>query len=100
MSDQKSDAAPKGPKIQIQMDDATAMGKYSNLVLMNHTENEFVLDFAFIQPGTNRAKVIARVINSPKHTKRLLKALEHNIRLYEQRFGEIDIANPEEPIVH
>jgi hypothetical protein len=89
----------KGPKIQLQMDDHTAMGIYSNLVLINHTENEFLLDFAFMQPGNARAKVVSRIISSPKHTKRLLRALLKNLERYEERFGEIDV-DPEEPFVH
>jgi hypothetical protein len=89
------------PKIQLQMDDATALGTYSNLVLINHTENEFLLDFAFLQPGNPRAKVVSRVISSPRHTKRLLRALQKNIERYEERFGEIEIGEGgDEPFVH
>src|SRR4051794_16820081 len=48
---------PSTPKLQVQIDEDVAQGVYSNLVLLNHTENEFVLDFAFIQPSNGRAKV-------------------------------------------
>ena len=51
----------------------TAQGAYCNLVLINHNENEFVLDFAYLQPAAPRARVRARVISSPRHTKRLLR---------------------------
>ena len=67
-----SDEPPPPPKLQVQIDDDISQGVYSNLVLLNHTENEFVLDFAFIQPSNGRAKVRSRVISSPRHTKRLL----------------------------
>jgi hypothetical protein len=83
-------ADPAAPQIQIDVDDATAQGAYSNLVLINHNENEFVLDFAYLQPAAPRARVRARVISSPRHTKRLLRALEHNLRRYEERFGKIE----------
>jgi hypothetical protein len=86
---------PLGQQIQIDIDEATAQGAYSNLVLINHTENEFVLDFAYLQPATPRARVRMRVISSPRHTKRLLKALELNLRRYEERFGKIE--DPEPP---
>ena len=96
-----ADNPKKGPKIQLQMDDDTAQGIYANLVLINHTENEFLLDFAFLQPTGDRAKVRARVISSPRHTKRLLKALLKNVERYEERFGSVDIGDgDEEPIVH
>jgi hypothetical protein len=79
------------PKLQIQIDDDVAQGTYTNLVLINHNENEFVLDFAFIQPGSARAKVNARMISSPRHTKRLLVALMKNVERFEARFGAIQL---------
>jgi hypothetical protein len=92
---------PKRPKIQLQMDDETALGRYSNLVLINHSENEFFLDFAFIQPGNPKAKVLARILSSPRHTKRLLRALKKNLDRFEERFGEIDLGDDaDDPVVH
>jgi hypothetical protein len=85
------------PPIQIDLDEVTAQGAYSNLVLINHTENEFLMDFAFIQPQAPRARVRSRIITSPRHAKRMLRALEDNLRRYEQRFGAIEepVALPE-----
>ena len=85
------------PQIQIDIDEPVAQGAYSNLVLINHNDNEFVLDFAYIQPTTARARVRARIISSPRHTKRLLRALEHNVRRYEERFGRIEEPDPAVP---
>lgn len=87
-------------KLQIQVDDDVSQGVYSNLVLINHTENEFVLDFAFIQPTTGRAKVRSRVISSPRHTKRLLLALQKNVERFEERYGRIELSPDEEPAIH
>ena len=102
MADQSQPPGPKipPPHVQLQLDDDIAQGAYSNLVLINHTENEFLLDFAFVSPGAARAKVRARVISTPRHTKRLLRALEKNLERFEERFGEIDISDGDEPIVH
>ena len=85
------------PQIHIDIDEVTAQGAYSNLVLINHNENEFVLDFAFIQPSNGRAKVRSRVISSPRHTKRLLQALQKNLERYEERFGKIEDFEPADP---
>ena len=87
-------ADPAARELQIDLDEVTAQGAYSNLVLINHNDNEFVLDFAYVQPGAPRARVRSRIISSPKHTKRLLRALEFNIRRYEERFGKIDEPDP------
>jgi len=101
MSEGDPAEGPKGPKIQLQMDEQTALGRYSNLVLINHTENEFLLDFAFLQPGNPKAKVVARIISSPRHTKRLLRALQKNIDRFEERFGEVDVGDGgDDPVVH
>jgi hypothetical protein len=81
---------PAAPQIQIDIDEVTAQGAYCNLVLINHNETEFVLDLAYLQPSAPRARVRTRVISSPRHTKRLLRALEINIRRYEERFGAIE----------
>lgn len=85
------------PQIQIDLDENTAQGAYTNLVLINHSDNEFVFDFAFLQPNTPRARVRARILSSPRHTKRLLRALEVNVRRYEERFGTIE--ESEDPVL-
>jgi hypothetical protein len=95
-----SDEPTSPPKLQVQVDDDVAQGVYANLVLLNHTENEFVLDFAFIQPNTSRAKVRTRVISSPRHTKRLLLALQKNLERFEERHGRIELGPDEEPMLH
>ena len=91
---------PTTPKLQVQIDEDIAQGVYTNLVLLNHTENEFVLDFAFIQPSNGRAKVRSRIISSPRHTKRLLQALQKNLERYEERFGTIETSADDEPVFH
>jgi hypothetical protein len=89
MSDQpKSPVQPQ--QIQIDLDEVTAQGAYCNLVFINHTDAEFILDFVFVQPAAPRARVRSRIISSPRHTKRLLRALEANVQRYEQTFGKIE----------
>jgi hypothetical protein len=100
MSDPTPPKPPAPPRVQLQLDEATAQGSYSNLVLVNHSENEFVLDFAYVQPANPLAKVRARVISSPRHTKRLLAALQKNVERYEERFGKIELSDEEGPTVH
>ncbi len=85
---------PKQVQIQIQLDDDVAQGIYANLALVNHTETEFTIDVMYLQPQQPRAKVRTRIISSPKHTKRLMLALQENIRRFEERFGTIDLSGP------
>ncbi|GAB4331930.1 MAG: DUF3467 domain-containing protein [Flammeovirgaceae bacterium] len=76
-------------QINIELTEEIAEGVYSNLVMIAHNHSEFVLDFIRLMPGVPKAKVKSRVIISPEHAKRLLKALEENIEKYEDAFGKI-----------
>lgn len=89
---------PKPPvSIQIQLEDEVAQGTYANLVLINHTETEFVLDFCFVQPQQPRAKVRSRVVLSPKQASRLIAALTENVGRYEKKFGPIGPVGTPDP---
>lgn len=78
------------PEIKIEIDEQVARGVYTNLAFISHSETEFLVDFAFLQPQTPKTKVLTRVVTSPIHAKRLLRALQDNISKYESRFGAID----------
>ncbi len=81
----------KKKKIDIEFDDSTVDGVYSNLVVINHSTSEFVLDFVIITPGAPKAKVKSRIILTPEHAKRLNYALNENISRFEQSSGKIKI---------
>ncbi len=96
-------ADPKPPvpqqqqqRIQIQLDPEVADGHYSNLVLINHSPAEFILDFARAVPGSPKARIQTRTILNPIHAKNLLKALETNVKKYEETFGEIKMPGHQE----
>jgi hypothetical protein len=80
---------PMGQQVQIEIDEVTARGLYANAAMISHSESEFLLDFLFLTPQQPKTKVLARIISSPGHTKRLLMALQDNVRRYEEQFGEI-----------
>ncbi|WP_038028770.1 DUF3467 domain-containing protein [Thermonema rossianum] len=77
--------------INIEISEEVAQGIYSNLAMIAHSPSEFVLDFIQMLPGMPKAKVKSRVIMTPEHAKRLLLALEDNIKKYEAHFGEITL---------
>jgi len=82
-----SDDKKKG--LNIELTEEVAEGVYSNLAIINHSPSEFVLDFIKVMPGVPKAKVKSRVLLTPQHAKRLLKALSDNISKYEAQHGEI-----------
>ena len=78
----------KEPKqIQIKAQDEDLKSKYSNLMQITHTQEEFVLDFFLVIPP--QGQIVSRLIFSPGHTKRMIGALQDNINKYEEKFGKI-----------
>ncbi|MEO5787663.1 MAG: DUF3467 domain-containing protein [Gelidibacter sp.] len=97
MSD--NNEASKQGQINIELDEKIAEGIYSNLAIINHSVSEFVVDFVSIMPGTPKSKVKSRIILTPQHAKRLLKALGENVKRFETSHGEIkDYEQPPIPL--
>ncbi len=86
-------------ELNIELTEDVAPGVFSNLALINHSPSEFIVDFIQVMPGMPKAKVRSRVILTPQHAKRLLKAMAENLQKFEQHFGEIkDNDSPNFPI--
>lgn len=85
---------PQPPQLTFEIAPETERGAYANLGLIAFRDTEIIIDFLFIQPQAPKAKVVARVITSPIHAKRLLAALGDNLARYERAFGEIRDPNP------
>lgn len=77
----------KKPELKLRMSDQVGAGVYANSMLVSHSPHEFILDFALVTGGAGQ--VVARVITNPPHIKRVVAALEDNIRKYEAQFGPI-----------
>ncbi len=82
-------------QISIELPEEIAEGSYANLVMIAHSNSEFVLDFIRLMPGVPKAKVKSRVVITPEHALRLLNALKDNIEKYENSFGPIKPTNQE-----
>ncbi len=84
-------------KIKIRARNEDLKGAYSNLMQVFHTKEEFVLDFFLASPP--EGILTSRVIMSSGHLKRMIKALQENVKKYEEKFGKIDEAEaPKENI--
>ncbi len=79
-------------QIQVEADNETLKGKYSNNLMISHTKEEFVLDFMLIHPP--KGLLTSRVLTSPGHAKRILAALADNIKKYESKFGTLQASEP------
>ena len=80
--------------LNIELTEEIAEGTYSNLAIINHSPSEFVVDFIQMMPGVKKAKVRSRVILTPQHAKRLMKALVDNVSKFESQHGEIKDVDP------
>ncbi len=89
MAEVKKDQQQEQNKINIELSDEIADGIYSNLAIITHSNAEFVIDFVRMMPGMPKAKVKSRILLTPQHAKRLMKALEDNIDKYEAMHGDI-----------
>ena len=85
----KSKESNKGNQINIELSEDIAEGVYANLAMIAHSNSEFVIDFIRLMPGVPKAKVKSRVVITPEHAKRLLLALQDNIKKYEDTFWPI-----------
>lgn len=86
-------------QLDIELSQEIAEGIYSNLAIINHSVSEFIVDFIKIMPGLPKANVKSRIILTPQHAKRLMKALAENIHRFEQAHGEIkDYEQPPIPM--
>jgi len=80
---------PTQPHLDIELSEEIAEGIYSNLAIITHSQSEFVIDFIKIMPGVPKARVKSRILLTPQHAKRLVKALAENIQKFEQMHGKI-----------
>jgi len=78
-------------QMQLKGEDKVLQGKYTNMMQVSHTKEEFVMDFILVHPPIGQ--LISRVITSPGHMKRIVSALKENLKKYEDIHGEIEIAN-------
>ncbi len=88
---------PASQEIQIELNEQIAEGVYANLVIIGHSDSEFIFDFARFLPGKPKAKIHSRIIMNPKNAKLFLKAFQDNIIKFESQFGVIKMGPEDRP---
>lgn len=97
MENQENNPNQQG-QLNIELSEEIAEGIYSNLAIITHSNAEFVIDFIKVMPGTPKAKVKSRILLTPQHAKRLLRALGENLSKFESAHGEIEETEPNIPM--
>jgi len=84
-------------QIKIDLKDPFPGAEYANFMHPIFSKEEFVLMFANVVAGKGR--VVGKIMTNPGHLKRIIKSLEQVIKQYEDKFGNVDIADsPKEEI--
>ncbi len=87
-----------GQEVKVHFPRELQGGAYANHMAVMHTRDEFVMDFILVTPPTG--VVTARVITSPGHMKRIIAALQENLKKYEETFGELKPGDAPKGEVH
>ena len=87
---------PQGQQVQIKITDELLKGVYANMAMVSHSGEEFMFDFMNVYPNQPQGIVTSRVIVSPAHMKRIVAAMQDNLKRYEDQFGKI----PESTVPH
>src|SRR6201994_4752924 len=87
MPDQPQQQQPN--QLNIEISEEISEGVYANLAIITHSHAEFVIDFVNVMPGTPKSKVKARMILTPTHAKRFMKAMIDNVKKFEAANGTI-----------
>jgi hypothetical protein len=81
---------PEQPnQLNIEISEEVSEGQYANLAIITHSHAEFVIDFVNVMPGTPKSKVKSRIILTPFHAKRFMKAMIENVNKFEAANGNI-----------
>ena len=78
-------------KVEVEFLPGVLAPNYSNIVFINNSTEEFILDFGIVGPGREGVKVISSIALSPRNAKLLYNALGERLRQYEEAMGEIEI---------
>ncbi len=76
-------------QLNIEITEEMAEGTYANLAIITHSNSEFIIDFVSVMPGTPKSKVKSRIIFTPMHAKRFMKAIKENVERFEAANGPI-----------
>ena len=83
--------------LKVELPDNDSIVYYSNFAIVSHSPEEVVIDFARILPGREEAKVISRIIMTPKNAKMFAEAIASNLQNFEKKFGEISVPQNMQP---
>lgn len=88
MAEQK----PATQQIQIRFPEDTLKGRYANMVRIDATPEEFIMDFGLVNPSQGNGIITDRIVMNPRHVKRMIEVLTRVMQSYEQQHGTVTAA--------
>ena len=82
---------PQPQKREIKIADNIPGGEYANAMQVNHNKDEIQMMFLNIMGMSGR--VTGKIMTNPGHFKRMVAAMQDNLKKYEEKFGEVKIAD-------
>lgn len=73
---------------EVKIADNLPGAEYTNLAQFNHNKEEFQLAFLNIAGQTGR--VVSKIVTTPAHFKRMVSAMQDNLKKYEEAYGKVD----------
>ncbi len=83
----KNQAQAQPQKKEIKIADNIPGAEYANAMQINHNRDEFQMIFLNLLGASGR--VSGKIISTPGHYKRMILAMQENLKKYEEQFGEI-----------
>ena len=86
---QNQGQAPQQNQIQVKISDEILKGAYSNQAIIAHNREEFQINFMNLDLTSPMGMVVAKILLSPGHMKRMISAMQDNLKRYESSFGSV-----------
>jgi hypothetical protein len=74
-------------KKQIKISDNIPGGEYANAMQVNHNPDEVHMMFMSLMGQSGR--VVGKIVTTPGHFKRMIAAMQDNLKKYESNFGQV-----------
>ncbi len=96
MAEEQAKSAPQ--QIQIRIPDEVLRGTYANIMRVDTTREEFILDFGALNPQQGAGIITNRIFMNPGHVKRMIEVLHRVMAAYESQHGQVIAAEQNKEI--
>lgn len=78
-------------KVELKVVEDVKFEYYTDVMRVSHHPRTFVMDFGRVVPFRDEIKYEMRIFMSPQHFKTVVRALQENLKKYEEGIGYITV---------